>query len=182
MENYVDGNEYFIKGKVRSGELPGRPVEFSYDSGYGTNCGVLADEPGLLLTAEEVAGSLKTKADVMEVVSDSLQEENEELKTKVERLTTWYEEANRTASEATEANDELKAKIAELRTHNAELEALLKEVTATRDEAIRQNNVLLAEIKKLKYECNELKDAVDKRIIDVLIDRIVALKKGENDG
>jgi hypothetical protein len=62
------------------------------------------------------------------------------------------------------------------------LEALLKEVTATRDEAIRQNNVLLAEIKKLKYECNELKDAVDKRIIDVLIDRIVALKKGENDG
>jgi chromosome segregation ATPase len=59
MENYVDGKEYFIKGTARSSEVPGRPVEFVYDSGYGTNCGVLADEPGLLLTAEEVASGVK---------------------------------------------------------------------------------------------------------------------------
>lgn len=92
-----------------------------------------------LKTAEEVAGPLKTKADAMTVTADSLQKENDKLETKVERLTTWYEEANRTASEATEANDELKAKIAELRAEN----------------------------EKLKADCNDWKDTADDRIVDV---------------
>ena len=198
MENYVDGKEYFLKGTAHNGDSLGWSVEFLYNNGVGMSCGKLSDEPGLLLTAEEVAGSLKTKADVMEVVSDSLQEENEKLKTKVERLTTWYEEANKTASEAVEANDELKAKISELRTRNAELEALLKEVTATRDEAIKQNDDLKSELEDARHVneyavetarskeklITEQRELMKKYgvVIDILIDKIVVLRKGENDG
>jgi len=198
MENYVDGKEYFLKGTAHNGDSLGWSVEFYYNNGVGKSCGKLSDEPGLLLTAEEVAGSLKTKADVMEVVSDSLQEENEKLKTKVERLTTWYEEANKTASEAVEANDELKAKISELRTRNAELEAILKEVTATRDEAIKQNDDLKSELEDARHVneyavetarskeklITEQRELMKKYgvVIDILIDKIVVLRKGENDG
>lgn len=174
------------------------PVQFRYFDGEDHYTESVAYKEGVLLTAEDVVSKYKTKADAMEVVSDSLQKENEELKTKVERLTTWYEEANRTASEATEANDELKAKIAELRTRNAELEALLKEVTATRDEAIKQNEDLESELEDARHVneyavetarskeklVGEQRELVKKYsvVIDILIDKITALKKGENDG
>lgn len=233
MENYVNGKEYFIKGTARSSEVPGRPVEFVYDSGYGTNCGVLADAPGLLLTAEEVAVIHNRDIVNLERAVEELRVENESLRKKIEKheatieertiecnrwegmydkvskkcdelrkkndeLTAWYEEANKTASEAAEANDELKAKIAELRTRNAELEALLKEVTATRDEAIKQNEDLEAELNNakslnefaVKTEQTREKLIAEQReimkkynvVIDILIDKITALKKGENDG
>ena len=92
MENYVDGKEYFIKGKARSGEVPGRPVEFAYDSGYGTNCGVLADEPGLLLTAEEVASIHNKDIVNLERAVEELREENETLRKKIDKHETTIEE------------------------------------------------------------------------------------------
>ena len=84
----------------------------------------VADEE--IKTAEEVAGPLKTKADAMTVTADSLQKENEELKAKIAELTAWYNEANKTASEAAEANDELKTKIASLKEENDKLRQELK--------------------------------------------------------
>lgn len=90
MENYVDGKEYFIKGTARSSEVPGRPVEFVYESGYGTNCGILADEPGLLLTASEAAAELveDTNAQIALYKDEvkKLRSENESLKDAVEVL------------------------------------------------------------------------------------------------
>lgn len=195
-EKYKIGDRYYLPVVVS--DVVNTFIRMTYLDGVNNNPLMINDRPDLLLTAEEVAGSLKTKADVMEVVSDSFQEENEKLKTKVERLTTWYEEANKTASEATEANDELKAKIAELRTRNAELEALLKEVTATRDEAIKQNEDLKSELEDARHvneyavETARSKENLIKEqrelmkkynvVIDILIDKIVALKKGENNG
>lgn len=90
MENYVDGKEYFIKGTARSSAVPGRPVEFVYESGYGTNCGILADEPGLLLTASEAAAELveDTNAQIALYKDEvkKLRSENESLKDAVEVL------------------------------------------------------------------------------------------------
>jgi chromosome segregation ATPase len=222
-----------------------------YESGYGTNCGILADEPGLLLTASEAAAelvedtnaqialykdevkklrseneSLKDAVEVLKEQKKDLEktidkhettieertiecnrwegmynkasEKCDELRKKNDELTAWYEEVNKTASEAADANDELKAKVAELRTRNAELEALLKEVTATRDEAIKQNDDLKSDLEDARHVneyavetarskeklIGEQQELMKKYgiVIDILIDKITALKKGESDG
>jgi chromosome segregation ATPase len=209
-ETYKVGERYYVPVRVTKVEKASEGDRYPITASFlytkkKTAFNTFANEPDLLLTAEEVAGLLKTKADVMEVVSDSLQEENEELKAEneklkaeSERLNAWYMEANRTASEATEANDELKAKIAEIRTRNAELEAILKEVTATRDEAIKQNDDLKSELEDARHVneyavetarskeklIGEQRELMKKYgiVIDILIDKITALKKGERNG
>ena len=67
-----------------------------------------------LYTAEEVAGTLKTKADAMTVTADSLQEENEELKDKCAEFL-------KTIGKQSEQLRELQARIVELNEVNSSL-------------------------------------------------------------
>lgn len=238
MNRYEVGKEYFLKAMVAEKDLDGQyplrvvvPVDTPLKSEYTSIR--MANVPGILLTAEEVAAIHNRDIVNLERAVEELREENETLRKKIEKhemtieertiecnrwegmygkaskkcdelrkrndeLTAWYEEANKTASEAAEANDELKAKVAELRTRNAELEALLKEVTATRDEAIKQNEDLESELEDARHVneyavetarskeklVGEQRELVKKYsvVIDILIDKITALKKGENDG
>lgn len=213
MRNYVDGKEYFLKVTAKDSGSIGWPVEAMYNNGIGTSCGRLEDKPGLLLTAEEVASTVKDAMyaelakqnaaltnDIGKQNRDivNLEKTAEQLREENDRLTAWYKEANKTASEAAEANDELKAKIAELKSRNAELEALLKEVTATRDEAIKQNDDLKSELEDARHVneyavetarskeklIGEQRELMKKYsvVIDILIDKITALKRGESDG
>ena len=148
MANYEEKKVYYIPAFVeRIDELGNYPVKVSFPIGEERLAVQLEDLPDLMFTAEEVAkeNDLYTSLHGEVVVVT----ENKELKEKVAslqeencNLTAWYKEANKTASEAADANDELKAKIAELKARNTELEAMLKEVTATRDEAVKQNNEL----------------------------------------
>lgn len=112
MSHYEPGKEYFLKATVRdiygSGQHRLRvtvPVSLP-KQGECTEI-YMANEPGLLLAADEVAGTLKTKADAMEVVSDSLNAENKKLRDKV----------NCTEAELAElkkANDKLAERISTL--------------------------------------------------------------------
>jgi chromosome segregation ATPase len=99
MVNYEDGKEYCLKGKVRSLGWSDDAVEFVYNNGTGTNCGRLADAPGLLLTASEVAETIKDNKLYTELVEDKnaeialyayevkkLRSENDSLKDAVEVL------------------------------------------------------------------------------------------------
>jgi chromosome segregation ATPase len=99
MVCYEGGKEYFLKGKVRNGDSPGWPVEFVYDNGFGMSVGKLTDTSGLLLTASEVAATIKDNKLYTELVEDTnaqvalykdeikkLRSENDSLKDAVEVL------------------------------------------------------------------------------------------------
>ncbi len=85
------------------------------------------------ITAQTCADNAK----VADAAADELRKENRELKAKVtglsvdnDKLKAWYDEANKTASEATEANDELKAKIADLRNRVGEQLAQIQDLNS----------------------------------------------------
>jgi hypothetical protein len=79
-----------------------------------------------------------------------------------------------------------------------QMEAILKEVTATRDEAIKQNDDLKSELEDARHVneyavetarskeklIGEQRELMKKYgiVIDILIDKITALKKGERNG
>ena len=173
MRNYVDGKEYFIKGKARSGELPGRPVEFAYESGYGTNCGILADEPGLLLTASEVAAELiedtnaqialyKDEIKKLRSENDSLKDAVEVLKEQKKGLEKTIDKHETTIEERTiECNrwegmyEKASEKCDELRKKNDELTAWYEEANKTASEAAEANDELKAKVAKLKADLEQ---------------------------
>ena len=155
MENYVDGKEYFIKGTARSSEVPGRPVEFVYDSGYGTNCGVLADEPGLLLTAEEVAAIHNRDIVNLERAVEELREENETIRKKIDKHETTIEERTIECNRWEGMYDKASKKCDELRKKNDELKAWYEEANRTASEAAEANDELKAKVAKLKADLEQ---------------------------
>lgn len=135
-KNYEVGEKYYLPVKVEEVANTNYGVKISFEDGAGVDTTHICEFPDVLLTADEIAIMPHTgMTDALEELKTkvaSLQEENE-------KLTAWYNEANKTASEAVEANDDLKAKIAELRAEN----------------------------EKLKADCNDWKDTADDRIVDV---------------
>ena len=129
-------------------------------------------------------------AKVADAAADQLRKENRELKAKVtglsvenDKVKAWYDEANKTASEAAEANDELKAKISDLRNRvgeklaqiqdlNAEvhfhkefgegLDKQQKELQARYDELDSVNHEQAEKIRKLDKALTDLKQQNDK--------------------
>jgi CO/xanthine dehydrogenase Mo-binding subunit len=139
MENYVDGKEYFIKGTARSSEVPGRPVEFVYDSGYGTNCGVLADAPGLLLTAEEVVASHNRDIANLERAVEELRVENDELKAKIDDLEADLNNARHVNEYAVETEkNRISSMKVQIKRKDAMIEALLDKLVPIEED---ENNV-----------------------------------------
>lgn len=90
------------------------PVQFRYFDGEDHYTESVAYKEGVLLTAEDVVSKYKTKADAMEVVSDSLQEENEELRAKLA-------EFKETIGKQSDKLRELQARIVELNEVNSSL-------------------------------------------------------------
>jgi len=90
------------------------PVQFRYFDGEDHYTESVAYKEGVLLTAEDVVSKYKTKADAMEVVSDSLQEENEELRAKLV-------EFKETIGKQSDKLRELQARIVELNEVNSSL-------------------------------------------------------------
>jgi chromosome segregation ATPase len=140
-ETYKVGERYYVPVRVTKVEKASEGDRYPITASFlytkkKTAFNTFANEPGILLTADEVAGSLKTKADVMEVVSDSLQEENEELRAENERLKAdrdeWKKVAANNASfhrdacnerdELKSANDDLKAMVNDLKDRLARFE------------------------------------------------------------
>ena len=74
--------------------------------------------------------AMKKDRDELDSIGGKLRAENEKLKADNERLNAYYMEANRTATEAAEANDELKAKIADLRNRVGEQLAQIQDLNA----------------------------------------------------
>ena len=155
MENYVDGKEYFIKGTARSSTVPGRPVEFLYDGGYGTNCGVLSDTPGLLLTAEEVAAIHNRDIANLERAVEELRKENEALRKKIDKHETTIEERTIECNRWEGMYDKASKKCDELRKKNDELTAWYEEANKTASEAAEANDELKAKVAKLKADLDQ---------------------------
>jgi hypothetical protein len=87
-ETYKVGERYYVPVRVTKVEKASEGDRYPITASFlytkkKTAFNTFANEPDLLLTAEEVAGLLKTKADAMTVTADSLQEENEELRAKL---------------------------------------------------------------------------------------------------
>jgi len=193
-KEYKVGEKYYLPVTVKENDTDHRyPITLEFvdcESRNTTDSANIADEPDLLLTAEDIAMVINTERDdalaelkarnaelealLKEVMAtrdeairqnDELLAENSKLKsdcndwkdtaddriTDVQTLTAerdnlkadlttqkkvneelkaWYEEANKTASEAAEANDELKAKIADLRNRVGEQLAQIQDLNA----------------------------------------------------
>lgn len=130
---------------VRVPALDGRKAEFPF---------CVADEE--IKTAEEVAGSLKTKADVMTVTADSLQEENEELKAENENLKAdrdeWKKVAAKNASfhrDACNERDELKAE-------NDDLKAMVNDLKDRLARSEKRNENQAEKIKGLEEKISDV--------------------------
>ena len=83
-EIYEVGKDYYLPVSVIEimDSTYTYPVRIEFENGNGCMDGrnAIKGNPNLLLTAEEIAGLFKTKADAMTVTADSLQEENKKLK------------------------------------------------------------------------------------------------------
>lgn len=90
------------------------PVQFRYFDGEDHYTESVAYKEGVLLTAEDVVSKYKTKADAMEVVSDSLQKENEELRAKLA-------EFKETIGKQSDKLKELQERVVELNEVNSSL-------------------------------------------------------------
>ena len=78
----------------------------------------------------EENAKLKTDLDQRNKDFDAMKKDRDNILADSKRTTEWYMEANRTASEAAEANDELKAKIADLRNRVGEQLAQIQDLNA----------------------------------------------------
>jgi len=157
-----------MMGPDKSTTITDAKFSYTYCLGRVNTGKVRYGEEGLLLTAEEIYASRRMVYEV-------------------EHLSNMLDYGRKKYDE-----------IEELKSRNAELEALLKEVTATRDEAIRQNEDLKSELEDARHVneysvetarnkeklIGEQRELMKKYnvVIDVLIDKITALKKGENNG
>lgn len=161
-KEYRVGERYYLPVRVREimDDTYTYPVRIEFENGNGCMDGMNAikGNPDLLLNAEEVAGPLKTKADAMTVTADSLQKENEELKAKIAELTAWYEEANKTASEAAEANDELKTQIAELKAERDKFAKTAKDKADLANKACDERNDVQGDLETAKAIVNHLQE------------------------
>ena len=149
---------------VRTPAVDGVKAEFPF---------CVADEE--IKTAEEVAGLLKTKADAMTVTADSLQKENEELKTQIAELQAERDKFAKTAKDkadlANKACDErndvqgdletAKAIVGHLQEENKKLKQEIKDAEATynvvADTSIKRKNrattmeeVIVALVEKIR--------------------------------
>ena len=135
-KEYEVGEKYYLPVGVKeidSGYLYSVRIVFNNGDGNNEGHNAIKNEPDLLMTAGEVA-----RANGLYIsLCDEVVAENRELKAKVaslkednDRLTAWYKEANKTASEAAEANDDLKAKIAKLRNRVGEQSAQIQDLNA----------------------------------------------------
>lgn len=155
MENYVDGKEYFLKGTAHNGDSLGWSVEFYYNNGIGKSCGKLSDEPGILLTAEEVAAIHNRDIVNLERAVEELREENETLRKKIEKHEMTIEERTIECNRWEGMYDKASKKCDELRKRNDELTAWYEEANKTASEAAEANDELKAKIAKLKADLDQ---------------------------
>lgn len=169
MNRYEVGKEYFLKAMVAEKDLDGQyplrvvvPVDTPLKSEYTSIR--MANVPGILLTAEEVTSGVKdamhtelvkTNAALSNEIGKqnvdivNLEKTIEELRKKNAELTEWYEEANKTASEAAEANEVLK-------NQKKGLEKTIERHEATIEERTIECNRWEGMYNKASEKCDEL--------------------------
>jgi hypothetical protein len=91
-KEYKEGEKYYLPVVVDEVLYEGKyPVKLTFVDGGGGDSVGIADEPNLLLTADEIATDINTeRAEVMENLGNhnlELSKQNEELSARVEELT-----------------------------------------------------------------------------------------------
>lgn len=168
MNNYEDGKEYFLKGTARAGDSLGWSVEFFYNNGIGKSCGKLSDEPGLLLTAEEVAqttdGLCKKLAAENAAHLETIQKQGKD----IENLERAIEELQKERTALEEANEVLRNQkddlIKQIEKHEATIEERTIECNRWEgmcEKASKKRDGLQAELGSLKKDRDNLKENFD---------------------
>ena len=164
-KNYEKGDKYYLPvvvDEIVYGD--NYPVKLTFlDGGGGDSVGI-ADEPGLLLTADEIIIQAQ----------DNDKARYEELRKLYERDVTKLGGEIKTLRYE---NERLSKQNEELGTKVDDLEAGINNATRIADNAVetaQNKEKLIAEQRELikKYGM----------VIDILLDKITALKKGENNG
>jgi hypothetical protein len=126
MNNYEDGKEYFLKGTAQAGDSLGWSVVFFYNNGIGVSCGKLSDEPGILLTAEEICTGEDSCKRLKEI--DAVNHEQAEKILSLQRdLMTAKTNYNSCSDELAECKKKLKEAEATIRTLTKKNRCLRKE-------------------------------------------------------
>ena len=91
-KEYKEGEKYYLPVVVDEVIYEGKyPIKLTFLDGGGSDSIGIADEPGLLLTAGEIATDINTeRAEIMESLGKQnleLSKQNEELSARVEELT-----------------------------------------------------------------------------------------------
>jgi HSP20 family molecular chaperone IbpA len=109
------------------------PVQFRYFDGEDHYTESVAYKEGVLLTAEDVVSKYKTKADAMEVVSDSLQGENEKLEAELAELEKKNLELENENGKLTAKVNNLQTDCEQYKQSNAALRRTVDALTASED-------------------------------------------------
>ena len=167
-KEYKVGERYYLPVTVKS-ICPGYkyPIDLEFiDSNYGDteDSIAIADEPDLLLTAEDIATVINTENE------DALAE----LKSRNAELEALLKEVMATRDEAVKQNNELIADCANWKEAAQRYHDSAKVADAAADELRKENRELKAkaaelivENENLKSDCNDWKDTADDRIVDV---------------
>jgi len=161
-KNYEVGEKYYLPVKVYEVVNTNYGVKISFEDGAGEDTTRICDMPDVLLTAEEIIDA-KIGRTRFEEIKERYERDVVELGGEIKTLKYENERISK-------QNEELGAKV-------DELEAELNNAKALNEFAVKteQNREkLIAEQRELmkKYSL----------VIDVLIDKIVALRKGESNG
>ena len=125
---------------------------------------------------------LKADLDQRNKDFDAMKKDRDNILADSKRTTEWYSEANRTASEAAEANDDLKAKIADLRNRVGEQLAQIQDLNAEVHFHKEFGEGLDKQQKELQARYDEL-DSVNKEQAEKIrkLDKALADLKQRND-
>jgi chromosome segregation ATPase len=137
-ENYKVGERYYVPVMVTKVEKASEGDRYPITASFlftkkKTAFNTFANEPDLLLTAEEVAGLLKTKADVMTVTADSLQKENEKLEAELTELEKKNLELENENGKLTAKVNNLQTDCEQYRQSNVALRRTVDALTASED-------------------------------------------------
>lgn len=161
MNRYEVGKEYFLKAMVAEKDLDGQyplrvvvPVDTPLKSEYTSIR--MANAPGILLTAEEVAAIHNRDIVNLERAVEELREENKTLRKKIDKHETTIEERTIECNRWEGMYDKVSRKCDELRKKNDELTAWYEEANRTASEAAEANDELKAKIAELRTRNAEL--------------------------
>ena len=173
-ENYKVGEKYFLPVTVyvdRSDEGGDFPIGIKYFDGKADIRDYIQDESGVLMT-------------VGEIIDANIIQARDNDKTGYEELKKRYEGVLNNATEMSDEIKVLKSENERLSKQNEELGTKVNDLEVALNNARRVNDYAVETAQNKEKLIGEQRELIKKygMVIDILLDKITALKKGDNNG